>query len=172
VNWFLRLFPQYRELDALCQMQVERVQACEALETKVSELLVENESLSQDVKNLQEANQELIGEKLRLEDRLASAIDDKARMWDTMQEALREERFAYQTMVNHAVQPKGFGAPYPEAHTLPAEAVRKPQAPGPVGRSARMLPSEAAFRSSMKFVKNYVERMGAEQQAETLEKAG
>ena len=166
--WFLRLFPQFRELDALCQMQAVKAEEYDKMEAHVSELLVENESLQQDIRNLQDSNQDMITEKLRLEDRLQSAIEDKQKLWDTMQEALREERYAYQTMVNHSVQKQGFGTPYPEAHTLPVEAVRKPQAPGPIGRSARMLPSEAAFRQSMRFVKDYAERLGPE--TETSEK--
>lgn len=160
--FLLRLFSQFRELEALCQMQATKAEEFDKMEARVSELITENESLNQDFHNLQDSNQELITEKLRLEDRLQSAIEDKQKLWDTMQEALREERFAYQTMVNHAVQQKGFGVPYPEAHTLPADVVRKPQQPGPVGRSARMLPSEAAFRSSMNFIKSYAERVGTE----------
>lgn len=158
--WFLRLFRQFRELDALVLSQAERIEACAKDQERISELLVENESLNTDLENLREANQELSSEKSLLEDRLSSAIADKDKLWETMQTALQGERFAYQTMVNHSVQKTGGGIPYPDAHSLPAQSVHKPQEPGPIGRSARVLPSEIAERSTRKFVQEYVENIG------------
>lgn len=181
--WFLRLFPEYRDLDALIETLSARVEDAEGradhaaeaygilkqevdtLKAEANDLRTEAASLSLDIRNLHEANTEFINEKLRLEDRLSTALDDKQRLWDSMNESLRGERYAYQTMVNHAVQGKGFGVPYPEAHTLPPEAVRKPQEPGPIGRTARMLPSEMAERANRQFVHTYVENLAAAEAA-------
>lgn len=157
--WLLRLFPQFRELDALVQMQAEKVQEFENLEAKTTDLVVENQSLTQDISNLQEANQELVNEKLRLEDRLEAMTTDRDKLWDTMQDAIHGERYAYQTMVNHAVQKNGGGIPFPDSHSLPPAEVRKIQAPGPIGRAARILPSELAARNTSQFVQGYVARM-------------
>lgn len=144
--WFLRLFRQFRELESLAVMQSESAEEC-----------ARNQA---DIESLREANQQLSTEKLLLEDRLESAIADKDRLWETMQESLRGERYAYQTMVNHATQKTGAGTPYPDAHSLPASEIRKPQAPGPIGRSARVLPSEMAQRQKREFVRNYVDAVG------------
>ena len=151
--WLLRLFPQFRELEALAAMQAARVEECEGQQQSIETLTAENESL-------RESNQQLSTEKLLLEDRLESSTQDRDRLWETMQESLRGERYAYQTMVNHAVQKTGAGTPYPDAHSLPASEIRKPQAPGPIGRSARVLPSEMANRASRQFIHDYVERVG------------
>ena len=157
--WLLRLFPQFRELDALVQMQAEKVQEFENLEAKTTDLVVENQSLTQDISNLQEANQELVNEKLRLEDRLEAMTTDRDKLWDTMQDAIHGERYAYQTMVNHAVQKNGGGIPFPDSHSLPPAEVRKIQVPGPIGRAARILPSELARRETNRFVSEFVERL-------------
>jgi len=124
----------------------------------VHELIVENESIRQDIAGLREANQELAGEKAILEDRLTAAQSDKDRLWETMQKALEDERFAYQTMINQAWQKQNGGIPYPEAHSLPPETVRV-QKPGPIGRSARILPSEMASRNTRQFVETFVESL-------------
>ena len=134
-------------------MQAQTVENCDR---KESELI----SLRHDVSSLQEANQELIHEKSLLQDRLESAISDKDRLWDTMQTSLQAERYAYQTMVNHAVQKNGGGIPYADAHSLTPSEVRKLQTPGAVGRSGRRLPSEAAMRDTQEFVSTYMQTMG------------
>ncbi len=158
--WFLRLFSHYRELEALTAMQARTVEECDRNAVRMQELVVDNESLRHDVTSLQESNQDLIHEKSLLEDRLASAIQDKDRLWETTQTALQGERYAYQTMVNHAVQKNGGGIPFGDAHALPPNEVRKVQVPGPIGRSARSLPSEGAMRASNAFVKSYMETLG------------
>lgn len=158
--WLLRLFPQYRELEALAEMQAARTEQYDQQQNRVHELIVQNEALSEDVKQLQEANQQLSTDKLLLEDRLESITQDRAQLWETMQECLRGERYAYQTMVNHATQKTGAGTPYPDAHALPASEVRQIQKPGPIGRSSRSLPSEGAARANREFIRNYVETMG------------
>lgn len=157
MNWFLRLFAEYRDLETLVLMQAAKVEECETAAAKISELTTENESLSTDVSNLREANQELVNEKLRLEDRLEAAVTDRDKLWNSMQDAIHGERYAYQTMVNHAVQKNGGGVPFADAHQLPPSEVRKIQTPGPIGRSARILPSEMAARATRDFVEQFVE---------------
>ncbi len=151
--WFLRWFPQFRDLESLAAMQAETAERCSSFQERCS-------SLEHDVDSLREANQELTHEKILLQDRLDSAIQDKDRIWESMQTALQGERYALQTMVNHAVQKNGGGVPFGEAHVLPATEIRKPQAPGGIGRSARALPSEIAQRATNTFVKNYMETLG------------
>ena len=151
--WFLRLFSQFRELEALAEMQAARAEEFDREQGRARTLATDNESL-------REANQQLTTEKLLLEDRLESSMQDRDRLWETMQESLRGERYAYQTMVNHATQKTGAGTPYPDAHSLPASEVRKIQTPGPIGRSSRVLPSEMASRATKQFIHDYVERVG------------
>lgn len=136
ILWFLRLFPQFRNLEALALMQAESTEQCESL------------TVTRD---------ELIREKLLLEDRLSAAIADKDRLWDAMQQAMDGERYALHTMVNHAVAKAGGGTPYQDAHTLPPSEIRKVQVAGPVGRRGRELPSQIAARESERFLNEYVE---------------
>ncbi len=144
-------------------MQARTVEECDlkcrSLESDNLSLDLKCRSLEHDVTSLQESNQDLIHEKSLLEDRLASAIQDKDRIWDSMQTALQGERYALQTMVNHAVQKNGGGVPFGEAHVLPAAEIRKPQTPGPIGRSARVLPSEMAARATSTFVRGWMETL-------------
>lgn len=145
ILWFLRLFPQFRNLEALALMQAESAE--------------ESRSLVEDLKNLEIAREELIREKVLLEDRLSSALADKDRLWDAMQRAMDGERFALRTMVNHAVAKTGGGTPYQDAHALPASEVRKIQTPGPVGRRGRTLPSELAAKESERFMHEWLEQI-------------
>lgn len=140
-------------------MQAETAERCSSFAERCS-------SLEHDVDALRESNQDLIHEKTLLQDRLESAIQDKDRIWEAMQTALSGERYALQTMVNHAVQKNGGGVPFGEAHVLPAAEVRKVQTPGGIGRAARELPSEGARRASNVFVKNYMETLGPIEKAD------
>lgn len=153
--WFLRLFPQFRSLASLAEMQARAVEDCDR----------KAQSLEHDVASLREANQELVNEKALLEDRLATALEDKERLWNQAQSALEAERYALHTMVNHAVQKNGGGIPFSEAHSLPPNEVRKIQTPGPIGRRGRILPSELAQRKTNEFVTSYMETMGETEKA-------
>ncbi len=138
VLWFLRLFPQVRDLEALARMQAETAEQCR--------------SLDEDVSNLETARDALIQEKLLLEDRLTAALADKDQLWAAMQNAMDGERYALRTMVNLAVAKAGGGTPYQDAHALPPAEIRKVQVPGPVGRRGRILQSDLARIESDRFV--------------------
>jgi hypothetical protein len=153
--WFLRLFPIFRNLEALVQIQAKKAEEFDAVSASLSEARVELESANTDLENLREAHQDLVTEKLLLQDRLESAMADKDNLWSLFNESLGHERYALQTMVNHAVQKTGAGIPFPEAHSLPSSAVKPLQPGGSVGRAARMLPSEAVGRANQAFIRNY-----------------
>lgn len=91
---------------------------------------------------------------VRLQDRLEAAQSDRVKLWDTMQEALRGERLAYQSAINHAVQRMGGGVVYPEAHSLPLNAVPRDTKNEAIG--SRMLPSERVNRETQRFVTELV----------------
>lgn len=159
ILWFLRLFTQFREIETLCLMQAR------GAEQERVQLVAQIDSLTEDVGNLEIVNRELITEKTLLEDRLTAALMEKTRLWETAERALDGERYALHTMVNHATQKGGGGVPYGDAHTLPASEVRKIQTPGPVGRTARMLPSELAHRETVRFAKEFIDTLKPEQAA-------
>ncbi len=116
-------------------------------------------ALMRETESLRTAVNELTTEKLLLQDRLEAALEDKQHLWIGMESALQNEREALRTQVNHAVQRAGGGIPYPNAHSLPANVVREPQTPGPVGRRGRMLPSEIAQQQTQKFMEEFVESL-------------
>lgn len=154
ILWFLRLFPQVRDLEMLAQMQAESAEQCR--------------SFAEDVSNLEAARDALIQEKVLLEDRLSAALADKDRLWESMQRALDGERYALRTMVNHAVAKAGGGTPYQDAHTLPPSEVRQVQKAGPIGRSGRVLTSQIAMQESQRFVGELVDRMTQTQATEKV----
>jgi hypothetical protein len=163
---FLRCFSQYRDLESDLDAAVLKTSAMEARAVEaesqidiVPELRSEIASLQHDVSSLQEANQALETDKTVLQDRLESAIEEKTRIWATFQESLRGERYALQSMANVSVQKTGGGIPFPDAHSLPPNAVPKPQDAGPIGRSSRMLPSEIQDRNNREFIREYVGSM-------------
>ncbi len=138
----LRLFPAFTDLEnrsAMFQRNMEELDAANARST----------GLEADVASARQEIAELLAEKRILEDRLANALNDRDRVWEAMQEALANERYAMHTQINHLVQKSGGGIPYQDAHRLPENAVAKPQAPGPVGRAGRVLPSQAALQQSL-----------------------
>jgi len=155
---FLRFFALYRALEA--ELFSLREQAFDR-----AELQGVCDSLRTDVASLQNANQQLITEKLLLEDRLTAALDDKSNLWKMVGEALDNERSALRMQINHATQRLAGGIPYPDAHALPPNAVPPHQQPGPIGRSARILPSELAARQSRQFVTEFVQSLDPEKRA-------
>lgn len=159
---FLRLFAEFRDLEDLVSMQARNFEASDGSYKVLSAV---NAELRTELEDLREANQNLTTDKLLLQDRLESAIGDKEHLWATTNRAMEGERYAYQTMVNHAIQKNGGGIPFPDAHALPPAEIRKPQLPGPIGRSSRMLPSEMAHRATSQFVREFVESLGPEKVA-------
>jgi hypothetical protein len=149
IIFFLRLFRTFRELENLAQAQARAI-----------------EQADKELQCCQEANRELVSEKTLLEDRLDSAISDKDKLWQVMQEALDGERDALRMTVNHAVQRAGGGVPYPESHALPANRVAQPQKSGPIGRRARVLPSEMALRQEMNNIREFARSMSGTVTAE------
>ncbi len=136
---FLRLFRIFRELEA-----------------RTETLIREKRTLQTDLTFSRAAFNEAQSDKLRLQDRLDAALADKDHLWNIMQDSLNNERNALRMQVNHAVQKAGGGIPYPDAHSLPAEAVRPLQTPGPVGRSGRQLPSEVLARHNNRAIEEIV----------------
>lgn len=161
---FLRLFGRFREMEALVAMQARNIEECDgtykALLAEKDRLAAGLAELRSEIDEVCTANDQLATDKTLLGDRLESAIQDKDRLWETMNQALNGERYAYQTMVNHAVQKTGGGIPYVDAHSLPPSEIRQLQKPGPIGRSSRMLPSEGALRATNSFVREFVETLG------------
>lgn len=136
--WFLRLFSAFRDMEALLEMQAQTAEDMEA-----------------DLKACHSSLEDVGIEKLQLQDRLESALSDKEHLWAAMNEALGNERDALRMQVNHAVQKSGGGIPYPDSHSLPPSAARPLQAPGPVGRSGRRLPSEMGQDQTNKFIAEF-----------------
>jgi hypothetical protein len=149
---FLCLFREFRDLEERANLLARNL---EDSDRKASEGIDLKEAMEQ----LQEETQALSAEKMLLQDRLEAATADRDRLWEMANQALNGERYAYQTMVNHAVQKNGGGIPFGDAHSLPPAEVRKPQTPGPIGRSSRMLPSEGAARRTNQFVREFVETL-------------
>lgn len=174
--WLLRLFRQFRDLETLAVMQARAAERAEeeqrrltgridSLEQSATVSREETDSLHEDITNLQQTRDQLIAEKVLLEDRLTAALQEKDRLWESTNRALDGERYALHTMVNHATQKNGGGTPYPDAHTLPPSEVRQVQRPGPIGRSARMLPSEIAARETARFIDQFVHEAKTEKAA-------
>ena len=105
---------------------------------------------------VRESHAQLASQKLLLEDRLNAAQEERERIWLLTQEALRGERMAYQSHVNLSWQKMGGGTPYPDAPHLPPAAVPQPDSHEPVGRQARVLPSEIVARETRKFMQAYI----------------
>jgi len=152
VIWFLRLFPVFLRLAERVDMQARELHAREGVDSRATAMQSELAEVRESLHNLQM-------EKLMLQDRLDAALTDKDRLWNTMQDALDNERNSLRMQVNHAVQKSGGGIPYPDAHSLPAASVARPQQAGPVGRRGRLLPSEAAAQQSSQFIKDFVQAM-------------
>lgn len=153
VLWFLRLFRTFRELDALAQMQAAKAEQFDSQVIVIDEKNGECQSLRADLDNIQAANDGLISDKAVLQDRVDSLMEENGRVWNLLQEALSNERNALRMQLNFEVQRHGGGVPYPEAHSLPANAVRPVQPAGTIGRAARMLPSEAIARHDRQFIR-------------------
>lgn len=185
ILWFLRRFSQFLELESLSVMQAARIEIvdrdlvvmtadrdkwrhdCVEEGNRRSELRADHRdqvsklenrvrTLETDLGFSRNACEEMSTEKLLLQDRLDSAIQDKEQLWGTMQEALSGERNALRMQINHAVQKAGGGIPYPDSHALPANAAYQPQKPGPIGRTARVLPSEMQSRANHNFMEEWV----------------
>jgi hypothetical protein len=160
---FLRLFPHFRELEALAEMRLrqtdETEQMCVRAEARIGELAAENCGLVDDLTACRLSHAELTTEKLLLQDRLDSAIADKDHLWAMVKESMNGERYALKSQVNHAIQRSSGGIPYPEAHSMPENAVPQVQEPGPVGRRARELPSQAVARHDRQMIEEMVGRM-------------
>lgn len=145
--WLLRLFPEYRMLRdverSLLDAQEEAKKLTDALESETS-----------DVVGLRDAVNELVTEKRILEAQLEAAEKDKEHLWTVMQDCLAGERTSLHTQINHLVQQRGGGIPYPNAHSMPPAAVPKIQPPGAVGRRGRVLASQLADAQSMNFLRH------------------
>lgn len=152
ILWFLSLFKPFRELEALAQMQAEKAEQFDAQTTMLEERGARCISLGIDLDNLRDENDRLASDKAVLQDRVDSLMEENGRVWNLLQEALANERSALRMQLNFEVQRHGGGIPYPEAHSLPPSAVRPVQKPGTIGRSARMLPSEAIARHDRAFI--------------------
>jgi hypothetical protein len=109
-------------------------------------------ALLAEIEALRNEHARLTTENLRLNDRLDALHEDRTRLWELTQECLRGERTAYQMHVNQSWQRIGGGVPYPEAPHLPPQAVPKPGPSESVGRSGRILPSEAVAQQTNEFI--------------------
>lgn len=121
------------------------------------ELLAQDEisNLKDTLGEIRESHELIAAEKARLEDRIESAITDKERLWNLMECAQSEVVNSLKMQVNHISQRSGGGVAYPEAGQLSPELERKPQKAGPVGRSARAIPSQQASLQRRNFAKNH-----------------
>lgn len=102
---------------------------------------------------------------LRTQDRLDAALKEVEHVWEIANKAIDGERQSYQGQINHLVQKSGGGVVYPEAHSLPENAVPRAQPGGPIGRAGRMLPSQMAAMAQRAAVERYVETLDPERKA-------
>ena len=137
--WFLNLFRPFRELQNLVQLQLEKAEQFDEQERMLEEKRTDCQSLQTDLDSLREDHDSLLSDKAVLQDRVDSLIEENGRVWVLLQEALANERNALRTQLNFEVQRHGGGIPYPEAYSLPPNAVRPVQPAGTIGRAARML---------------------------------
>jgi hypothetical protein len=106
-----------------------------------------------------QAIEDMTADNLRLQDRLDSALAEKEHLWTAMQEAMDNERHAMRMQINHAIQKAGGGIPYPDSHSLPVASILPLQESGPIGRSGRILPSEAVARRNASFSRQFTQRV-------------
>jgi hypothetical protein len=141
VIWFLRLFSQFRDLQAkLLAWQKWKESTVKTLD----EIIEKNE---RGISEVREAYNAEVQEHIRTRDRLDAALLDRQKLWEQMERALNGERAAYQMQINIRAQKAGEGLPFPEAYSLPDESVPKPRPTGPMGRSGRILPSQRAAQA-------------------------
>lgn len=166
IEKFLRLFQRFRDIEASnlrhLENQSRHLREIEAQRLRVAKYAKESESLNQKtrilLKERTEAEEGFMREqqdRIRVQDRLDSAIQDRDKLWDLVKESLAGERYALQTQVNHANQKMGGGVVYPDAHSLPSNAVPKAQEGGPIGRTGRFIPSQAAGAATTKALEEY-----------------
>lgn len=110
---------------------------------------------------LQEALQSATTERLLLQDRLDAVMNDRSELWRMMETAISNERVAYQMQINSAWQKQGFGAPYPDAPVLPAQAV--PHVGGGSAGVRPEMPSSRVARATNQFIQDVVAERQAHQ---------
>lgn len=132
MTWFLRLFKAFRDLESRRTVEMLDLQAA------MEELVSERDSLTTERDSL-----------LR---QLETATSDRTQMWEMVNKALEGERTAYQMHINASWQKQGGGVPYPAAPSLAPNAVPVKQEPGPVGRTARVLPSQLVRQRTNDFI--------------------
>jgi hypothetical protein len=126
----LRLFPQFRALEADRDAQVVALR-----------------------ESLQEENQRA----LLLQDRLDSAQESVARLWGMVDDAQKRAYRAMEMQVNFATQQRFGITPYPEAAQLPPSMEPDLDADHTVRR--RMMPSEAIAAQTRRLRDQVVERL-------------
>lgn len=137
-GWVARLFPSLRVENEILSAQLAAAQA--------------------DVTSARDEMEVLRQERDAMSESLAIALKDKDRLWEMAEKALAAERFANHTAYNHEVQRHGGGIPYPEAHSLPPNIVPPVQKSGPIGRSGRILTSQAMMQQSRVALAEYMNR--------------
>ncbi len=153
---FLRLFPVFADLEERVDIQARELYALEGVDARAGDLLRQKRHLESELADLRESYHSLQMEKLMLQDRLEASLTDKDRLWGLMEGALAGERTAYQMHVNEAWQRRGAGIPYPAAPHLEGSAARPVQESGPIGRRARILPSELGAQRTGEFIREFV----------------
>lgn len=97
-----------------------------------------------------------VSDSLRLQ--LEGTLLDRHQLWDLVKNSIDGERRAYQMHVNISMQKQGAGIPYPDSPHLDGAATPKIQAPGPIMRAQRELPSQVLSRNLSRFVTEETER--------------
>lgn len=127
--WFLRLFPQFRALEAVEHDEVELANT----RNTVTELQHENDKLT---------------------DRVDTLLEDRKALWGSFQESLRAERASYQLSVNSAVQRSGGGIPYPDAPHLAQQQVPQPGESTSLGRQSRISISDRVNSATSQYLQS------------------
>lgn len=168
---FLRLFPQFRALEAerdiLASSRADhdravaraldlearddsRIQRIMALDSEKDEALRERDEL-------RAALQQESTDKLILQDRLNAAEESVSRLWGMVQDSQNKAYEALKLQVNFATQQKFGITPYPEATHLPPSM--EPDLDANMTIPRRMTPSEAVAAQTRRLREQIVERL-------------
>jgi hypothetical protein len=130
---FLRLFHQFRTLEAIEHDEVELAN----VRRTVTELQHEND---------------------KLQDRLDASMEDRGRLWGSLQTSLASERAAYQLNINAASQRMNGGIPFPDAPHLAQQAAPEPGESTSLGRQSRISISDRLNSATSQYLNSKLAR--------------
>ena len=158
ILWFLRLFPEFRDLQNAYDMTVSNYEKQSGAYGEKVRVEMERDSLKADLAFCRSRLQEAETENLRLQDRVEAANEDRKQLWAMLQESLGNERKAFMMQVNEAWQKKYGVTPHPEAPSIPEKFENAVDAVTEFGRQGRLLPSEVVANAERTFWANRSKR--------------